>query len=112
MRMVSMIRIKRCVVCSCHMTERIGNLMGSLLRLEKPFSAKLVSTRASTHATGTVEIKLGFVAPPNTLQPCDFAEIFDDLVKRSRPSLVSAPPVSTLSTFRLLSLTDVTHYTD
>jgi phosphatidylserine decarboxylase len=59
----------------------------------QPFSANLVSARASTPATGTIQIKLGFVEAPNTQSTMDFQEIYTELVRRSRPSLVSAPPV-------------------
>src|ERR1700722_955445 len=59
----------------------------------QPFSRDLVSTRASTHVTGSVQVKLGFVSAPNTPSQMDFDEVFSELVKRSRPSLVSAPPV-------------------
>ncbi|KAH7926361.1 hypothetical protein BV22DRAFT_1009230, partial [Leucogyrophana mollusca] len=57
-------------------------------------SANLVSTRASTHVSGSVQIKLGFVPAPGTHSAMEFDEVFEELVKRSRPSLVSAPPVS------------------
>ena len=42
---------------------------------------------------GAVQIKLGFVTPPHSGTLLDFDEIFSELVRRSRPSLVSAPPV-------------------
>ena len=64
----------------------------------QPFSVNLISSRLTTNATGTMLIKVGFVHPPNlTIQP-DFAETYNTLVKRSRPSLVSAPPVCIVST--------------
>ncbi|KAL0953106.1 hypothetical protein HGRIS_004377 [Hohenbuehelia grisea] len=65
----------------------------------QPFSLNLVSTRANTNATGSVQIKLGFVAPPNT-QDVDFDEVFSEFVKRTRPSLVSAPPTEGVGTVR------------
>ena len=52
-----------------------------------------MSTRNSTQATGNIQVKLGFVQPPNTTSLMDFGEIYSELVKRTRPSLVSAPPV-------------------
>ena len=58
-------------------------------------SLPVVSTRQSTPPTGTIQLKLGFVHPPSTTALMDFAEVYNDLVKLSRPSLVSAPPVGT-----------------
>ncbi|KAI0749177.1 phosphatidylserine decarboxylase-domain-containing protein [Daedaleopsis nitida] len=66
----------------------------------KMISTHLVSTRNSTPATGDVQLKLGFVASPNTTALMDFAEIFSELVKRTRPSLVSAPPTEGIGTIR------------
>ncbi|TFK32508.1 phosphatidylserine decarboxylase-domain-containing protein [Crucibulum laeve] len=66
----------------------------------EPISLSLVSTRASTAATGTIQLKLGFVAPPNVQHDLDFAEVYSELVKRSRPSLVSAPPTEGVGTIR------------
>jgi phosphatidylserine decarboxylase len=40
-----------------------------------------------------MHIKVGFVSPLNSTSQPDFGEIYNSLVKRSRPSLVSAPPV-------------------
>ncbi|KAL4264791.1 Phosphatidylserine decarboxylase proenzyme 2 [Pleurotus pulmonarius] len=65
----------------------------------QPFSINLDSTRANTHATGSVKVKLGFVSP-NPAVPVDFHEVFSELVKRSRPSLVSAPPTEGVGTVR------------
>ncbi len=45
-------------------------------------------------AAGSVQVKLGFVSPPKTQILLEFDEIFSELIRRSRPSLVSAPPVS------------------
>lgn len=66
----------------------------------KPFTLNVVSTRTSTHATGTIEVKLGFVQPPDAVAPRDFGDIYSDLVKLSRPSLVSAPPTEGIGTVR------------
>ncbi|KAF9220448.1 hypothetical protein BS17DRAFT_797725 [Gyrodon lividus] len=60
----------------------------------------LVSTRATTHASGSVQIKLGFVIPPNPQSSMGFDEVFAELIKRSRPSLVSAPPTEGIGTLR------------
>ena len=54
----------------------------------------LVSTRPNTPSTGSVHIKLGFVPTSDTHNLLEFDEIFSELIKFSRPSLVSAPPVS------------------
>lgn len=43
-----------------------------------------------------MHIKLGFVHPPDATIPANFKETYNTLVKRSRPSLVSGPPVCTL----------------
>lgn len=40
-----------------------------------------------------MHIKVGFVHPPDLTTLPDFAETYNALIKRSRPSLVSAPPV-------------------
>ncbi len=67
-------------------------------RADRPFppqmiSKPVISTRNSTPATGNVQVKLGFVSSPNTAALMDFEEIYSELVKRTRRSLVSAPPV-------------------
>lgn len=59
----------------------------------KAISLNLVSTRANTPSTGSVQIKFGFVLTPNSNNLMEFDEIYSELVKRTRPSLVSAPPV-------------------
>lgn len=57
------------------------------------FSVNLISSRATTTASGTMHIKVGFVHPLNSTSLPDFGEIYNALIKHSRPSLVSAPPV-------------------
>lgn len=66
----------------------------------QPRSVNLVSTRANTHASGMAVVKLGFVAPPGARSPMAFERVFAELVKRSRPSLVSAPPTEGIGTLR------------
>ncbi|THG96606.1 hypothetical protein EW026_g5254 [Hermanssonia centrifuga] len=66
----------------------------------RPFTLNVVSTRTSTPATGTIQVKLGFVHPPNTTALMDFGEVYADLVKLARPSLVSAPPTEGIGTVR------------
>ncbi|RPD72323.1 hypothetical protein L226DRAFT_524683 [Lentinus tigrinus ALCF2SS1-7] len=67
---------------------------GNAFAFDDMKNKNLVSTRNSTPATGGVQVKLGFVVPPNTAALMDFAEIYSELVKRTRPSLVSAPPLA------------------
>ncbi|KZP08405.1 hypothetical protein FIBSPDRAFT_922684 [Athelia psychrophila] len=66
----------------------------------QPYDVPLVSTRASTPTTGTVQIKLGFVSSMTTLALMEFRDVYNELVKRSRPSLVSAPPTEGIGTLR------------
>lgn len=61
--------------------------------LYQPFSVNLLSTRASIQASGTMQVKLGFVDAANPQSLMDFKDVYAELVRRSRPSLVSAPPV-------------------
>ncbi|KAH7884251.1 phosphatidylserine decarboxylase-domain-containing protein [Phlebopus sp. FC_14] len=79
---------------------REGNAYGFYDDRNKSSSLTLVSTRAATHAFGSVQIKLGFTSPPNALPVMTFDEVFAELVKRSRPSLVSAPPTEGIGTLR------------
>ncbi|KZP07697.1 hypothetical protein FIBSPDRAFT_278982 [Athelia psychrophila] len=58
----------------------------------QPYDVPLVSTRASTPATGTAQITLGFVNSPGMLALMELRDVYNELVRRSRPSLVSAPP--------------------
>jgi hypothetical protein len=59
----------------------------------QPFSVNLISSHSTTTAGGTMHIKVGFVHPPNSTNPPSFEETYKSLIRRSRPSLVSAPPV-------------------
>lgn len=60
----------------------------------------LESTRANVPPTGSVRVKLGFVAPAGTASLMDFKEVFRELRKREgRASWVSAPPVSLFARF-------------
>jgi phosphatidylserine decarboxylase len=43
-----------------------------------------------------MQVKLGFVDAANPQSLMDFKDVYTELVRRSRPSLVSAPPVSFL----------------
>ncbi|KAF9534069.1 phosphatidylserine decarboxylase-domain-containing protein [Crepidotus variabilis] len=63
-------------------------------------SLNLSSTRANTTSTGSIQIKIGFAPTPNSNNLMDFDEIYSELVKRSRPSLVSAPPTEGVGTVR------------
>ncbi|KAJ3761334.1 phosphatidylserine decarboxylase-domain-containing protein [Lentinula raphanica] len=60
-----------------------------------PFSIPLASTRSNTHAQGTVQLKIGFRNPDVGI---DFEEVYNELLKRSRPSLVNIPPTEGLGT--------------
>jgi len=71
----------------------IEGLQSSELAILQSFSVNLISSRATATATGTMHIKLGFVQPPNSTSLPDFGDIYNALIKQSRPSLVSAPPV-------------------
>lgn len=81
-----------------------GNLpvsgLGFSSETNQPHSVNLVSTRANTHASGMAVVKLGFVTPPGAQSPMAFERVFAELVKRSRPSLVSAPPTEGIGTLR------------
>ncbi|KAI0925468.1 hypothetical protein AcV5_008193 [Taiwanofungus camphoratus] len=66
----------------------------------RPITAPVVSTRNSAQASGTIKVKLGFVSPANTAALMDYCELYSELVKRSRPSLVSAPPTEGIGTIR------------
>ena len=73
---------------------QLASAPAHLLASSQSSSLSLVSTRATTLASGSVQIKLGFVTPHNTHALMGFRDVFLELTKRSRPSLVSAPPVS------------------
>ncbi|KAL4245597.1 Phosphatidylserine decarboxylase proenzyme 2 [Abortiporus biennis] len=81
---------------------RDGNAYGFSDPNNKPFNLNVVSTRESTRATGTIQVKLGFECPKNTSVQVlsDFREVYSELVKMSRPSLVSAPPTEGIGTIR------------
>ncbi|KAJ7243915.1 phosphatidylserine decarboxylase-domain-containing protein [Mycena haematopus] len=70
------------------------------------FTIPIVSSRPGTPAQGTIQLRLGFVAPPpptvhapNQAQ-IDFDAIYRNLVKNTRKSLVSAPPTEGVGTIR------------
>lgn len=78
----------------------------------QPLSVALVSSRATTHPSGFVQLKLGFVSPPlqpGSGAPMPFEQVFALFSKLSRPSLVSAPPVSARLTL-CVPACDVTTY--
>ncbi|KAJ7634872.1 phosphatidylserine decarboxylase-domain-containing protein [Roridomyces roridus] len=69
------------------------------------FSMPIVSSRPGSPAQGTVQLRLGFVAPPlKTSAPnqatVDFDAVYLNLVKTGRKSLVSAPPTEGVGTLR------------
>lgn len=61
------------------------------------FSTDLISTRSNTPATGSIKIKLGFVHPPGAQTIMAFEDVYSELTRQSRPSIMSAPPVGTVS---------------
>ncbi|KIY68538.1 hypothetical protein CYLTODRAFT_421485 [Cylindrobasidium torrendii FP15055 ss-10] len=65
-----------------------------------PFSLPLQSSRPGTTASGTITLKLGFVQAPGTNNLLELDEIYSELVRRARPSLVSAPPTEGVGTVR------------
>ncbi|KAJ7157527.1 phosphatidylserine decarboxylase-domain-containing protein [Mycena crocata] len=71
-----------------------------------PFTVPLVSSRPGTPAQGTIQLKLGFVAPPPPTAHApnqaavDFDAVYRNLVKTGRKSLVSAPPTEGVGTLR------------
>ena len=60
----------------------------------QPFDVPLASTRGNTESRGSVKVKLGFVRPQDTQLFMEFPDVYAEIVNRSRPSIVSAPPVS------------------
>ncbi|CAL1717452.1 unnamed protein product [Somion occarium] len=66
----------------------------------KAISLNILSTRTSTQASGSIQIKLGFERPPGVANLMEFSEVYTELVKLSRPSLVSAPPTEGIGTIR------------
>ena len=63
----------------------------------------LVSSRAGTSASGSVQIKLGFLAPETPNHSMNFDEIYEELLRRSRDAhmtLLSAPPTEGIGTIR------------
>jgi phosphatidylserine decarboxylase len=62
---------------------------------KQPVSLDLASTRVNELVQGSIQIKLGFVEPPQVSSLMTFEEVYFELAKRSRPraSIMSAPPV-------------------
>ncbi|KDR73841.1 hypothetical protein GALMADRAFT_71485, partial [Galerina marginata CBS 339.88] len=59
------------------------------------FSLDLVSTRTNVQTTGSIQVKLGFApaTDADSLNSMGFEDVYADLLRRKRPSLISAPPV-------------------
>lgn len=75
-----------------------GSETGNGLEFELP----LVSARSNTHARGKVKLRLGFVRDDGSEAETEqdaFDNIYEELLSRSRPSLVNIPPVSVSSYF-------------
>ncbi|KAF7361137.1 Phosphatidylserine decarboxylase proenzyme 2 [Mycena sanguinolenta] len=81
-------------------------LLLNFTSLRSLFSAARFNPRLGTPAQGTIQLRLGFVAPPPPTvhapnqAPVDFDVIYRNLVKNSRKSLVSAPPTEGVGTIR------------
>ena len=82
-------------------------VQSSYIFVLQSITLSLVSARVGTPSTGSVQIKLGFVPTSDTHNLLEFDEIFTEIIKCSRPSLVSAPPVS----FRICSSFSISKYT-
>ncbi|KAH8112668.1 phosphatidylserine decarboxylase-domain-containing protein [Phellopilus nigrolimitatus] len=68
-----------------------------------PSTVNIISTRASTSASGSIQVKLGFLLPENVNHSMSFDEIYEELLRRAREahmSLVSAPPTEGIGTIR------------
>ncbi|KAJ3860614.1 phosphatidylserine decarboxylase-domain-containing protein [Lentinula novae-zelandiae] len=63
------------------------------------FSLSLASTRSNTNAQGSVQLKIGFEEKYPDVE-VDFEEVYGELLKRSRPSLVNIPPTEGVGTVR------------
>ncbi|KDR66647.1 hypothetical protein GALMADRAFT_216867 [Galerina marginata CBS 339.88] len=66
------------------------------------FSLDLVSTRTNIQATGSIQVKLGFApapdADPQNSMPLE--DVYAELLRRTRPLLISAPPTEGVGTIR------------
>ena len=63
----------------------------------QPFWVDIVSTKASTAASGSIQVKIGFVRPDKADHKMDFKEVYDELLRLTQNaglSIMSAPPVS------------------
>ncbi|KAF6759003.1 hypothetical protein DFP72DRAFT_807270 [Ephemerocybe angulata] len=74
-------------------TAPLAHTPGPIPTTRCPFSLDLLSTKSNTIVTGSVQLKLGFVASPNCNEIMRWEAVYWELSKRSRPSLVSAPAV-------------------
>ena len=67
----------------------------------------MVSSRASKHVSGTIQVKMGFTMPKNVNHTMNFDEVYDALVRRSRSadlSILSAPPVCVYPALHFISV--------
>lgn len=63
----------------------------------QPITVNVLSSRANTIATGSIQVKLGFVRPKSVNHGMDFGEIYSEILRRAKKAdmtIVSAPPVS------------------
>ncbi|KDR76857.1 hypothetical protein GALMADRAFT_37282, partial [Galerina marginata CBS 339.88] len=58
------------------------------------FTLNLISTRTNGQPTGSIQVKLGFAPAPDTdpQNTMPFEDVYAELLRRTRPSLISAPP--------------------
>jgi len=69
--------------------------------LQLPFSVPLVSTDNKIPASGTMQLKIGFVNPTESPQPMDYQTVYQELLVHSRLaglSLNTAPPTRGIGT--------------
>lgn len=70
-----------------------------MLNMPQPRIVNIMSTRARTSASGSIQVKVGFVRPDNVNHALSLDEIYEEIVRRARSAhmtLMSAPPVRTL----------------
>ena len=87
-----MIQRTRCALQSCVYND-------CFINFDPPQAStvELTSTRASTSASGSIRVRIGYVKPEVVNHGMNFDEIHEELLRRSRNAhitLVSAPPVS------------------
>ena len=75
----------------------------TILISPQSITVNLLSTRANTSASGTIQVRLGFVRPESVNHALSFDQVYEELLRRAhnaRTSLVSAPPASCPRSYR------------